>query len=176
MSMKRVVMLPLASLSLPSLLCGLLVTACEDDARDTEGGGAGAAAMQMAAATIAPFGMGNTVAGTVTFMQVGADVSITVALSNCPDGPHGVHIHQGTSCADAMAQGDHWDMVRGEGIPDVVCTGGMGTSSTTRTPVDPVKAWTVGGAPATDVIGHAFVVHNPGMPAPRIGCGVIAAK
>jgi hypothetical protein len=34
----------------------------------------------------------------------------------------------------------------------------------------------VGGAAATNVIGHAFVVHNPGDPAPRIGCGLIAAK
>jgi Cu/Zn superoxide dismutase len=188
MRMKRVVSI----LSVPGVLCGLLATACEDDARDDggagasaagaggagagSGAGAGAGAMMMAAATIAPFGMGNTVTGTVSFMQVGSDVKLTVALANCPDGPHGVHIHQGTSCADAMAQGDHWDMTRGEGIPDVMCTGGTGMSTVTRTPVDPTTAWTIGGAATTNVVGHAFVVHNPGMPAPRIGCGVIAAK
>jgi Cu/Zn superoxide dismutase len=172
MRMKRVVRIGLTV----SVLGGLLA-ACEDDARDTMSGGAGSGAgAAMAAATIAPFGMGNTVGGTVTFMQTGMDVTITVALTNCPDGPHGVHIHQGTSCADPIVQGDHWDMKRGEGIPDVMCAGGMGTSTVTRMPTDPTTAWSVGGAPTTNVIGHAFVVHNPGMPAPRIGCGVIAAK
>jgi Cu/Zn superoxide dismutase len=128
-----------------------------------------------AAAMIAPFGMG-TVTGTVTFTQAGTDVTAVVSLSNCPDGPHGVHIHQGTSCADAMMQGDHWDMRRGEGIPDVMCSGGTGTSTVTRGAADPTTAWSIGGNPTTDVLGHVFVVHDPGMPAPRIGCGQIVVR
>lgn len=157
-------------------LC-VLAAACEDDARDDDpnAGAAGSGSVPMAAATISPFGMG-AVTGTVTFMQMGTNVTATVSLSNCPDGPHGVHIHQGTACTDAMAQGDHWGPTRGEGIPNVMCAAGVGTATVTRTAMDPVTSWTIGGAADTNVVGHAFVVHDPGMPAPRIGCGVIQMK
>lgn len=140
------------------------------------GAGAGAGAVTGSAlAWIAPFGTG-TVTGSVTFTQIGTDVTAVVSLSNCPDGPHGVHIHQGTSCADPMMQGGHWDMTRGEGIPDVMCSGGTGTTMVTRGAADPTLAWSIGGNPVTNVVGHVFVVHNPGDPAPRIGCGQIVAQ
>ena len=158
-------------------------SACGDDASDGTGaagnaataGTGGAGATASALATIAPFG-GGMVTGSVTFTQSGTDVTAVVSLSSCPDGPHGVHIHQGTSCADATVQGGHWDMTRGEGIPDVMCAGGMGTATVTRGAADPTIAWSIGGDPITNVVGHAFVVHNPGDPAPRIGCGLIAQQ
>jgi len=168
------------AISLLGALCAL--AGCGDDAyvdgfagMNGGGGMGGGAAMATAVASILPFAAG-TVTGTVTFSQTGTDVTAVVTLSNCPDGPHGVHIHQGVSCADEAMQGGHWDMTRGEGIPDVVCAAGTGTTSVTRTAVDPTLAWSIGGAPATNVIGHAFVVHNPGDPAPRIGCGLIVAN
>jgi Cu/Zn superoxide dismutase len=139
------------------------------------GAGGSAAVAGSAVATIAPFGMG-TVTGTVMFTQTATDVTAVVSLSNCPDGPHGVHIHQGTSCADPTMQGGHWDMTRGEGIPDVMCSAGTGTSMVTRAATDPMLAWSIGGNALTNVIGHVFVVHNPGDPAPRIGCGPIVAQ
>jgi Cu/Zn superoxide dismutase len=136
-------------------------------------GTGGVGGMATATATIAGFGTG-TVTGTAKFTQTGADVTVVVTLANCPDGAHGVHIHQGTSCTDATMQGAHWDMTRGEGIPDVMCTGMTGTSMVTRKADMPALAWTVGGAAATNVIGHAFVVHDTSaMPPPRIGCGLI---
>jgi Cu-Zn family superoxide dismutase len=139
------------------------------------GGAGGAGASMTAVATIAPFGTG-TVTGTVTFTQSGTDVTVVVSLQNCPDGMHGVHVHQGTSCLDANTQGGHWDMTRGEGIPDVICSGGAGTAMHTRVAADPTLAWSIGGAPATNLVGHVFVVHDPGDLAPRIGCGAIAAQ
>jgi Cu/Zn superoxide dismutase len=99
---------------------------------------------------------------------------------NCPDGEHGVHIHEGTACADEAMQGPHWGPTRGEGIPNVTCTGMTGMAMHTRAATDPMLAWTIGGDMATDVVGHAFVVHDPApdmaTPAPRIGCGVITAQ
>jgi Cu/Zn superoxide dismutase len=139
------------------------------------GGAGGATGPTAAAALIAPFGTG-TVTGTATFTQSGTDVTVNVSLSNCPDGIHSVHIHHGTSCTDAMTQGAHWDTARGEGIPDVVCSAGTGTSTHTRNATDPALAWSIGGAPTSNVIGHVFVVHDPGDPAPRIGCGQITAR
>lgn len=156
--------------------------ACVDGVEDGSAGAGGMAAgaggaggSLAAAAAIAPFGTG-TVTGTVTFTQTGTEVTAVVSLQNCPDGAHGVHVHQGTSCADANVQGDHWDMTRGEGIPDVTCSGGTGTAMHTRVATDPTLAWSIGGAPTTNLIGHVFVVHDPGDPAPRIGCGQIAMQ
>jgi hypothetical protein len=167
-------------------LCGALLAlgACADGADHVHGvegsgisaaGAGGTVGGATAVATIAPFGTG-TVTGTATFAQSGVDVIVIVSLTNCPDGVHSVHIHQGTSCTDAMTQGAHWDMTRGEGIPDVLCSAGAGTSMHTRNPVNPALAWTIGGVPTTDVVGHVFVVHDPGDPAPRIGCGQITAQ
>ncbi len=123
-----------------------------------------------ARAMIAPFGAG-TVTGTVTFTQVGLMVTVVVELQNCPAGAHPVHIHQGTSCADANAQGMHWDTTRGEGIPDVTCANNTGTVTHTRAGTPGSTAWSVNGSTTTNVIGHAFVVHTG---QDRIGCGVIA--
>jgi Cu/Zn superoxide dismutase len=153
----------------------LALAGCSDEASDD--GAAGMSGQGTSAlATIAPFGTG-TVTGTASFTQTGSDVSVTVTLNNCPDGPHGVHIHQGTSCADEAMQGAHWDMTRGEMIPDITCTAGTGTVTYVRSAaVSPAIAWSIGGDPVTNMLGHAFVVHSPGMPAPRIGCGIIGAN
>ena len=147
------------------------------------GGAAGSAAgaggsggdVKTVVATIAGFGTG-TVAGTATFTSSPGGVTVVVQLTSCPDGVHPVHIHEGKSCMDATTQGAHWDMTRGEGIPDVTCSGNMGTVTYTRMNTDP-KPWTVGaGDPTTDVDGHAFVVHDmSAVPPPRIGCGVISS-
>lgn len=155
----------------------------------TAGAGAAgtSAAGGKAVATIATFGTGVTVTGTATFTQTGSDVTVVVQLNGCVDGKmYPVHIHEGTSCMDATTQGAHWGMavtpVRGEGIPKVVCTGTSGTVTYTRAiATDPTIAWTVGGDMTTNVVGHAFVVHDPEpvvAPAapPRIGCGVIAKQ
>ena len=81
-----------------------------------------------------------------------------------------MHIHQGTSCADATAQGMHWDMTRGEGIPRRHCANNTGTVTYTRPATPGSTAWSVNGSMTTNIVGHAFVVHTG---QDRIGCGVI---
>jgi len=133
----------------------------------------------MASSTVTGF-MGGTVTGTGTFMQGAADtaadsVTLTLTLNGCVAGKvYAAHIHTGSACTDATAQGGHWDMTRGEGIPTITCAGTTGTTTINRAATDPLLAWSVGGDAATDVIGHVIVVHDPDMPMTRIACGVIA--
>jgi Cu/Zn superoxide dismutase len=127
-----------------------------------------------AVATIAGFD-GGTVTGTFTFTEVASGVALVVALENCPDGAHQVHIHEGTGCADEAAQGMHWGPARGEGIPDVQCTGGEGTVMHTRSSTPANLAWSIGGNANSDIVGHAVVVHATGS-TDRIGCGVITEQ
>lgn len=144
-----------------------------DDAGSLDQDAGGSAS---AVATIAHFGTG-TVTGTATFTQDGDDVTVVIVLNNCPDGAHPVHIHEGTSCADATAQGPHWDTTRGEGIPDITCASDTGTVTYTRLGTD-AKPWTISaGDAASDIDDHAFVVHDTtAMPNPRVGCGLITAQ
>src|SRR5262249_3785261 len=118
--------------------------------------------------------------GTAAFEQGAADtaadsVTVTLTINGCTAGKsYPAHIHQGTSCTDATAQGGHWDMTRGEGIPSLMCNGTTATVTYTRTAADAAVAWSVGGEATTNVIGHVIVVHDD--TGARIACGPIAAN
>jgi uncharacterized membrane protein YgcG len=64
-------------------------------------------------------------------------------------------------------------MYRGEGIPDIKCTGTTGTTSAKRNAIDKSLTWTIGTKDESDVVGHVVVVHDG---AARIACGKIALK
>jgi Cu/Zn superoxide dismutase len=115
----------------------------------------------------------GAIAGTVTFTQRGDAVEVVYALTSCPDGAHPTHLHQGDGCDTRRAQGMHWDGVRGEGIPDIECAGGVGALTYTRTADDPDTAWSIGGDAATDILGHPVIIHGAADTEVRIGCGVI---
>jgi hypothetical protein len=132
------------------------------------GAGAGGASGMSSTALAGP-------QGSVTFTNLGATVEVSIAITQCQNGKsYPIHIHAGTSCADEMSQGGHWDPPRGEGIPDVVCMNAIGMVLTQRDASD-AKPWTVGGSEATNVIGHVVVLHDPDMPMKRIACGEIKA-
>lgn len=116
-----------------------------------------------------------SISGTANFSSGADGVTLTVMVSGCADGKqYPIHIHQGTSCESAEAQGPHWDMTRGENIPNVMCGGGQGVTMHTRAGSDPTTAWSVGDGSATDVVGHVIVIHDADIPSWRIACGVIA--
>jgi len=144
------------------------------------GGDDGGGGSQMASSTVSGF-MGGTVTGTGMFVQGAADtaadsVTVTITLTGCVTGKaYPVHIHTGSACTDTTTQGGHWDMTRGEGIPNIMCTGTTGTTTLNRPATDATLKWSVGDGSATDVIGHTIVVHDPDVPMTRIACGTITA-
>lgn len=153
-----------------TIRCFLIATAltslaaCTDDEDKTP----------TASATISP--LVGAASGTAMFTQTDTGVALSITLDGgCTAGKsYPVHIHQGASCADATAQGGHWDMTRGEGIPNIACSGTSGTSQVTRAADPATTAWSIGGDAATDVVGHVIVVHDADTPTMRIACGVIA--
>jgi Cu-Zn family superoxide dismutase len=113
------------------------------------------------------------ITGTATFAETASGMGLVLNLTSCPDGAHPWHIHEGTGCATREEQGMHWGPARGEGLPDVVCSGGTGSVVYTRDPSDPALAWTIGDGAESDVLGHPIVIHGATDGTERIGCGVI---
>ena len=113
-------------------------------------------------------------------VPVTGGVKITVTVNNCPMGAHPIHIHAGTGCADTTAQGGHLggtgtaqDPTRGEGMGDLTCNSlGMGMLEYTRMNDNADLAWSLGGDPMSDVVGHPIVIHAVGA-SDRLACGMI---
>ncbi|HEY2816650.1 MAG TPA: superoxide dismutase family protein [Casimicrobiaceae bacterium] len=142
-----------------------------------------------ATATLRPTA-GNSVAGTVTFMQKGDKVTVVANVTGLSPGPHGFHIHEKGDCsaADAMSAGGHFnpggkphgDPATPEhhagDMPQLVAdASGKATLNAELSPL------TIGGA--DDIVGKAIVVHKDaddyktqptGNSGARVACGVIA--
>jgi hypothetical protein len=87
------------------------------------------------------------------------------------------HAGSGGSAAGAGAAGAGGPATsfqyRGEGIPDIKCTGTTGNTSAKRNSFDKRVTWSIGTMSESDVVGHVVVVHDG---AARIGCGKIELK
>jgi superoxide dismutase, Cu-Zn family len=156
-----------------------------------------------AKATLASVG-GSTVTGTITFVQVGKEVTVTINVSGATPGQHGFHIHTNPSCADlppagdagtdagptpAGAAGGHYNpnnMSHGS----IEADGGMHhagdfgnvtvSAAGTGTKVIKVTEWTV-----TDVLNRSVIFHAAiddlatqptGNSGGRVACGIIVAQ
>jgi Cu/Zn superoxide dismutase len=116
-----------------------------------------------------------SIMGSASFVSNPNGVSMTVMVSGCQSGKeYPIHLHQGSSCESDMTQGGHWDMTRGEGIPNIRCGGRQGATMVMRAKTDASTAWSIGDASASDVVGHTVVIHDADDPTLRIACGVIA--
>ena len=77
----------------------------------------------------------------------------------------------------------HWGGTGGPGENigpnggEITCTGAMtGTLTYTRMNTPATTAWTIGPPSATNVIGHAMIVHSSTNTTDRHACGVIQAN
>jgi Cu-Zn family superoxide dismutase len=142
---------------------------------------------------------GSAVTGKATFTISGKLVTLKLEVSGAEPGQRGAHIHQNPDCTavDGTSAGAHWNPanhVHGSGTADAgaishlgdlgnitIAGDGKGTLEISK------PEWTLGDGAATDVIGHAVIVHKnvddlvtnasdagPGMSGARLACGVIA--
>ena len=173
------------------------------DTAPTTTDASGDAAVLTARANLASVG-GSTVTGSITLLQSGNSVTVTINVAGATVGQHGIHIHAGASCADTPAAADagagalpiaagaalgHWNprnMMHGaiEGDGGMHHAGDFGnvtvSADGTGTKVITITEWSV-----ADVLNRAVIVHagaddlvtNPtGNSGSRVACGVIAAQ
>jgi hypothetical protein len=132
--------------------------------------GAGSGAQPSDAGTMRPL------SGTATFNQRADGVNVMITLGCGLQKSYDVFILDGGDCEPATLMGPHWDVPRGEGLPQVSCmgAGGGGRAFSIRASSDP-KPWTIDGPPASDLVGHAIAVYAAGDSTHALACGVIGA-
>lgn len=193
--MRHVPALTLAGLS----VCLLSLSACSGL---TGGGNAGLGdEARTATATIAsPGGASTGVSGTVVFTELDEGVYLSYEITGLAPGDHGLHVHEGTSCAAADTDGDGTPEPGGaagghfnpgddpHGAPsapsDEHHAGDLGniTADSDGLAVGGREAAGLSFEGATGLMGHALVIHSgaddfvsqpSGDAGSRVGCGVI---
>ena len=135
---------------------------------------------------------GSHVTGKATFREANGKVTLTLEIEGADPGTHAVHLHEKGDCTapDGASAGGHWNPTHENhgkwGTPpfhraDIgnLEVGADGKGSLTMT----TDLWSIGGAPETDVVGKAIIVHAKaddfttqptGNAGGRVACGVVA--
>lgn len=169
------------------------IDASTDGGRDASLDGSSDGGVSAATASLASKSS-STVTGSASATRVGGVVTLVVTVSGATPGEHGIHIHQTGDCSapDAASAGAHWNPDahdHGSGAADAGASSHLGDLGNiligedgkgTLTVAKP--EWTLGDGAATDVLGHALVVHAAvddlatqpsGNSGGRQACGVI---
>ena len=143
-----------------------------------------------AVATINPT-QGNTVRGTVRFVQEGTSVRVIADITGLTPGEHGFHVHENADCSapDASSAGDHFNPTkhahagRDAGERHVGDLGNITADANGRARLDYLDTkLTLSGEHS--IVGRSVVVHAKpddlqsqpsGDSGPRVGCGAIEA-
>lgn len=155
---------------------------------------AGCASMNVDRASATAFvypASGSGVKGTVSFMQIGHDVTVSGEISGLTPGPHGFHVHDKGDCsaADASSAGGHFNPTGAHhGGPQSAShhAGDLGNITANDYGIANVSVVVQGISVKKDetnnIIGRGLVVHakaddeasDPaGNSGARVGCGVI---
>lgn len=129
---------------------------------------------KVAVATISEID-GSGLTGTATFTEMDERVHVVIEVQNATSGLHAMHLHTGSSCADA---GPHWHPMGvpagTPGIPVVQATldtppigiGEIGNISIGKDGTGVLEFmtpfWSLGGEPATDILGKLIMIHETG--------------
>ena len=129
--------------------------------------------------------------GKATFHAAKGKVKLKLEIAGAEPGTHAVHLHEKGDCTapDGSSAGGHWNPTHEDhgkwaaspfhhGDIGNVEVGADGKGTLTLT----TDLWTIGGAPETDVVGKAVIVHAKaddfatqptGNAGGRVGCGVV---
>ncbi len=157
----------------------------------TSKGTAAGKGQEMKAVAVIESKSDSHVTGTATFSQAGGKVTLKLEIEGAEPGLHAIHLHEKGDCSapDGTSAGGHWN-------PAHVDHGKWGTSPFHRGDIGVFEAgadgkgtltlttdlWTIGGAPETDVVGKAVIIHAKtddfttqptGNAGGRVGCGVV---
>ena len=150
---------------------------------------AASAQQSKVAATLAP-SAGNTIAGTVVFVEEGRKVFVIAEVTGLKPGPHGFHVHEKGDCSapDFSSAGGHFNpgtQPHGDPTAGAHHAGDMpmlvADASGKATARAELRSMSIGGG-ASDIVGKAVVVHADaddfrsqpaGNSGARIACGVI---
>ena len=118
---------------------------------------------------------GSGLTGTATFTETDGMVHVLIEIRGATSGLHAIHLHTGSSCADA---GPHWHPMGvpagTPGIPIVQATldtppigiGEVGNISVGEDGTGILEFmtpfWSLGGDPNTDLLGKLIMVHETG--------------
>ena len=118
---------------------------------------------------------GSGLSGTATFTEVDGGVHVVIEIQNATPGLHAMHLHTGSSCADA---GPHWHPMGvpagTPGIPVVqavpntlpIGIGEVGNISVGEDGTGIIEFttpfWSLGGDPNTDLLGKLIMIHETG--------------
>ena len=118
---------------------------------------------------------GSGLTGIATFTEVERGVHVVIEIQNAIPGLHAMHLHTGSSCADA---GPHWHPMGippgTPGIPVVQATldtppigiGEVGNISVGKDGTGNIEFttpfWSLGGDPDTDILGKLIMIHETG--------------
>lgn len=184
--------------TLTAVLPLILLTACVSIAPPREATpatvtGATVPLQQSAVIALAP-ASASLVSGRLTAMAMGGGIHITGEVGGLQrNSAHGLHVHETGDCgaADASSAGPHFNpAARPHGRPDAGAHHAGDLPNVTAGPDGVarinihVDGLTLGGAPATNVLGRALVLHAQpddyasqpaGNSGSRIACGVISA-
>jgi len=169
-----------------------LIAAANCAAGEKDKGKAAAKGQEKKAVAVIESKSDSHVTGKATFSEANGKVTLNLEIEGAEPGTHAVHLHEKGDCTapDGASAGGHWN-------PTGENHGKWGTPPFHRADIGNVEVgadgkgtltmstglWTIGGAPETDVIGKAIIVHAKaddfttqptGNAGGRVACGVVA--
>lgn len=116
----------------------------------------------------------GTLYGVAKFNVTTSGVDLSLNTFNCGMGKAiQLYVQEGRDCSPETIAGERWDGARGAGVPVVTCLtiNNIGRLAYSR-PNEDKKPWSIGGSPASDLLGHALVAYDANSGTP-LACGVV---